>query len=204
MISSKTLMIIGLILAVIFVSAQVYIVTASNNIEKHKYSVEKDYGVFEVRKYEAAAFTTVTMASTSYDDASSKGFRTLAGYIFGGNDENQSIAMTSPVAMTMGDSIEMAFMVPSKYEISDLPEPDNKRIEIVEKPGKYMAAVAFGGWASDARIESNINRLKGYLNKAGIKWVGEFTYLGYNPPYQLINRHNEIVVEVDTSSLKKL
>jgi hypothetical protein len=28
----------------------------------------------------------------------------------------------------------------------------------------------------------------------GIQHTGEFTYLGYNPPYQAVNRRNEVIV----------
>jgi hypothetical protein len=35
------------------------------------------------------------------------------------------------------------------------------------------------------------------LNGKGIKTIGNFRYLGYNPPYQIIARKNEIVVAVE-------
>jgi hypothetical protein len=34
------------------------------------------------------------------------------------------------------------------------------------------------------------------LDSEGISHTDNFIYLGYNPPYQLINRLNEVVVEV--------
>ena len=42
---------------------------------------------------------------------------------------------------------------------------------------------------------------KASLDSKGIKHKGNFSYLGYNPPFQLINRTNEVVVEIDHTSL---
>ena len=54
-------------------------------------------GAFEVRDYPALVVAEVTV-SGDQKEAASKGFRLLAGYIFGGNKRRQSIAMTAPVA----------------------------------------------------------------------------------------------------------
>ena len=50
---------------------------------------------FEVRDYPALIAAEVEV-SGSRDEASSEGFRLLAGYIFGGNTRKESIAMTTP------------------------------------------------------------------------------------------------------------
>ena len=62
----------------------------------------------------------------------------LAGYIFGGNETNQKIAMTSPVSMSMNDSTEMKFMIPSNYELEDLPKPNNENIKFNMKNIFYL------------------------------------------------------------------
>ena len=49
----------------------------------------------------------------------------LAGYIFGGNDKEEKIAMTSPVAMSLKDSTTMLFLVPKKYTRDNLPVPND-------------------------------------------------------------------------------
>ncbi|MEO8461020.1 MAG: heme-binding protein, partial [Dokdonella sp.] len=59
-------------------------------------TVLKD-GNFEVRDYPALVVAEVTV-SGEQKEAASRGFRLLAGYIFGGNKRRQSIAMTAPVA----------------------------------------------------------------------------------------------------------
>ena len=54
-------------------------------------------GAFEVRDYASLVVAEVTV-SGDQKEAASRGFRLLAGYIFGGNKRRQSIAMTAPVA----------------------------------------------------------------------------------------------------------
>jgi hypothetical protein len=149
-----------------------------------------------VRQYAPAMFSSVKMVSDSYETISSTGFRTLAGYIFGGNDKNEKIAMTSPVVMEIGDTTRMSFMVPSDMKKEDLPKPNNGRIYFEEQEQKIMAAIEFGGWADDEKIEEYTNKLKANLKANGLSFTGKFSYLGYNPPYQVVGRRNEIVVEL--------
>ena len=67
--------------------------------EPQKFETIYKDGNFEIRFYPEAVLASVTM-NASYDDSRNSGFRILAGYIFGGNSENQKIAMTSPVRMS--------------------------------------------------------------------------------------------------------
>jgi hypothetical protein len=192
----KTVLIVTSILLGIMILAQAFIYTSTNSTEQHKYVVLKKFEEFEVRQYAPAMFSSVKMVSDSYDATSSAGFRTLAGYIFGGNDKNEKIAMTSPVVMEIGDTTRMSFMVPSDIKKEDLPKPNNGRIYFEEQEQKIMAAIEFGGWADDQKIEEYTNKLKANLKANGLSYTGKFSYLGYNPPYQVIGRRNEVVVEL--------
>ncbi|MEY3199657.1 MAG: hypothetical protein RJA13_1615, partial [Bacteroidota bacterium] len=91
---------------------------------------------------------------------------------------------------------KMSFLVPAGLSMEDMPKPTNKDIYFEKKEAKIMAAIEFGGWADDAKIESYKKKLVGELLKNNIQFVGKFAYLGYNPPFDLINRRNEIVVEL--------
>jgi len=193
----RQLLITTSILLLIFLFVQSFISYKMSDIEKYKYQVVKKVDGVEIRRYESALFSSVVLNTSSYDQASSSGFRALAGYIFGGNSSGEKIAMTSPVAMELGDSLKMSFMVPSSKTARELPKPNNQQIFFEKKEEKLMAAIQFGGWASDARIEAYKKELASVLIKNGIPFKGNFSYLGYNPPYTLINRKNEIVVEVE-------
>jgi hypothetical protein len=190
----KIISALGAIILIFFIFQS--FIMSSSDIEQYPYEVVKKYDDFEIRKYESRKFAYVEMPSDSYKRSSNNGFRMLAGYIFGGNEENQKIAMTSPVKMDMEDSVTMMFMVPDKYEIDDLPTPNNQKVRFKTEPEKVVAAISFGGWANDQKIEKYSQKLASLLDKNGIKHANTFSYLGYNPPYEIFNRRNEIIVEV--------
>jgi hypothetical protein len=193
----KTVLIVLGVIAIIFVIIQIYAMKSQNGIEVYPFKVVKIYDTFEVRSYEATLFTSVKLKTSDYKKGSSQGFSILAGYIFGGNDENKKIAMTSPVSMSLEDSMTMMFMVPKKFNRENLPKPNTSQIEFKEEPAKKMAAITFGGWANDKKIEAYKNQLIKALDKEGLSYTNRFYFFGYNAPYEAINRKNEVVVELD-------
>jgi len=199
----KITFLIILALIVLFFVSQAFVSSGTKGIEMHKYTVLKKYENFEIRKYEPSNFSYTTMNSTSYKESSGQGFRTLAGYIFGKNDREQKISMTSPVKMEMGDSITMMFMIPSDLELNTLPTPTNPNVKFKSEPAKVVAAITFSGWADDEKIQFYRTRLIDLLNKEGIEYEQEFSFLGYNPPFEFINRRNEIIVTLKSEGEPK-
>ncbi len=177
---------------------QLYITISTNKTKEQPYKVIQSDKNFEVRYYPAAIMATVNSNVKSYKALGSSGFRTLAGYIFGGNDANQQIAMTAPVHMAIDDSISsMSFVMPANYDMNNLPKPNNASVEINSSKAEYVVAITFGGFASDEKIQEYTNQLKALLTLKHINALGNYRYLGYNPPYQLFGRRNEIIVAVD-------
>ena len=189
------LIILGVILAIIVI-VQVFAFSGRKNIESYSYQVVKKYKYFEIRNYEASLFTTVKLSSKGYKDTSRKGFSILAGYIFGDNDKNKKIAMTSPVAMSLEDSATMMFMVPREFDKKTLPKPNQPQINFVEEPAKKIAAISFTGWANDEKIEKYQKKIKLILDTENISYTNQFYFFGYNPPYEIFNRKNEVIVEL--------
>ena len=194
----KTIIIISSVLVIALLIIQILAMRGRRNIENYPYEMVKKFDKFEIRNYEASLFTTVKIGSKDYKVASSRGFSVLAGYIFGGNDANQKIAMTSPVAMSLEDSMTVMFMVPKNYKKETLPKPDQSEINFREEPAKTVAAISFGGWADSEKIDNYKNILTAELDAFGINYTNRFFYLGYNPPYELVNRKNEIIVELSS------
>jgi len=152
---------------------------------------------FEIRFYPEATMATVTAGASTYRELGNSGFRKLAGYIFGGNQQNQQIAMTAPVHMEMTDSVSsMSFVMPARYSKDQLPAPVNPEVVIKSVPAEHVAVIRFGGFASDSKIDRYSERLRKALEREGIQYSGNFRYLGYNPPFQLIGRRNEIMIRV--------
>jgi hypothetical protein len=193
----KTFLIILGVLFLLFVGSQIYFYRSSRIIEGYKYSVTKAYEGFEIRKYEASLFTSVKLDTDTYKQASSKGFAILGGYIFGKNEKNKQISMTSPVALSLEEEMTIMFLVPKKFTKETLPKPENSDIQFIEVPEKKMAAITFGGWASDKKIEKYRLQLMALLDKKAIKYSNKFSVLGYNSPFELVSRKNEIVVELE-------
>jgi hypothetical protein len=190
------LSIFGIIL-MLFVISQLFFLNSQRNIETYAFTIIDSYETIEIRQYEASLFTSVQMPSNNYRKTSSKGFSVLAGYIFGGNDKEEKIAMTSPVAMSLKDSTTMMFLVPKKYTRDNLPVPNDSSIEFKDVPEKKVAAISFGGWANDSKIASFKKKLIDVLNSKGIKYTDNFYFLGYNAPMEVFNRKNEIIVELE-------
>lgn len=163
-------------------------------IEEPVYQVEK---AWEAEQIEIRAYAPRIMAVTGMNEDSDSGFRVLAGYIFGGNADEQKIAMTAPVQQTMAGEKEMAFMMPAEYALKDLPQPEDQRVSFREAPAYTAAVIQFSGWASAEKADENWQQLQRFLIAEGIDITGEPTLNQYNPPWTLpFMRRNEIIVPV--------
>lgn len=191
-----TLIITFVTLGILFMSFQFMVYKSTNNTLKYSYTVIKKYENVEIRVYDKAMFAKIELNNSEYKEMSSKGFRVLADYIFGNNEQNTKISMTSPVVMEMNTRNTMEFMMPNNFDINNLPLPNNKNIKIYNKPSWQSASITFGGFANDKIIQEKIKMLKKELKTLNIKHKENFKFLGYNPPYQLIDRKNEIIVEI--------
>ena len=192
----KIILILLSVILIAFILTQLFAFNSQRDIETYSYTVKKKYDVFEVRSYDETLFTSVKLSTKGYKNSSSKGFSILAGYIFGNNDRNQKISMTSPVTMSLEDSMTMMFMVPKKFEKKMLPKPNESNIEVKQEPAKTVAAITFSGWADDKKIEKFKQRLKSSLDAEGITCSNGFFFFGYNAPYEVFNRKNEVIVEL--------
>ncbi|MEL0038780.1 MAG: heme-binding protein [Halieaceae bacterium] len=153
----------------------------------------------ELREYDARI-----LAVTRMDTAENGGFSTLAGYIFGGNTAEQKIAMTAPVQTSMAGSAvqEMAFVMPSQFGESDLPEPNDPAIDLRPMSGYVAAVIAFSGRASASTAETHWKQLREFLEESNLEAVGPPTLNQYNPPWTLpFLRRNEIIVPINRDSL---
>lgn len=193
----KTFLIVFSILFTVVLVIMGFVKKSVNDSETHEYEVLQKFEDFEIRKYGPALYSSVKYSTSSFKEISSEGFRTLAGYIFGGNERNEQIAMTSPVSMEISDSSKMMFLVPKSISKDDLPKPNNANIYFEEYPERIVAAINFGGWASDEKIDQYTQKLIELLASQNITHSGKFAYLGYNPPFDVVNRRNEIVVDIN-------
>ena len=191
----KALIITSSLVLIIILITGIYTMTKAKT-ETQKYEVLYTKEKFEIRFYPEAILATVEMNGT-YDNSRNSGFQVLAGYIFGGNEENSQIAMTSPVRMSGNEKLNsMSFVLPSEMEFDKLPEPKDQRILLHKSKPMYTASVQFGGYANEAEIAKHREKLAEILNQLRIKHSIQFEFLGYNSPFQPLNRRNEVQFEL--------
>ena len=191
----KLTLIVLTVLISLFIISQLYFTMAKT--EQQTYQVIKMDNQFEIRFYPPVTMATISMDVNTYKELSSNGFRKLAGFIFGGNQENKNISMTSPVHMDINDSKStMSFVMPANYSVNNLPKPKDSSINISTSSEEYVAAIKFGGYANDNKIKMYASKLENALNEKGIKYFGNFRFLGYNAPFQFWDRKNEIIVSI--------
>jgi len=193
---NKIFLILAVIISIFFIS-QIIMSFQSDKIETPKYTVLKKYDEFEIRQYDTMIIAQTILPSSSYDASSSMGFRRVASYIFGGNDKNESISMTSPVFMEMGENTKMAFVMPKNYKLEALPKPNSLDVQLIVIEPKKYAVIKFSGYASDEKIKEKSQELQNLISREKLTKVGTFQYLGYNPPWKVIGRKNEITVEIN-------
>lgn len=184
--------------------------TPAMAIEEPKFTVSLHEGAIEIRDYQAAAEVTVT---GDQKGAASKGFRLLAGYIFGGNTRHQSIPMTAPVAQERaGEKIAMTapvtqtpsdgawvvrFTMPGGYSLETLPEPNDLKVTLRNVPASRFAVIRFSGVASDTNVAARTAELTAFAKARHLHTTGPASLAQYNPPWTLwFMRRNEVMIQL--------
>ena len=180
-------------------------------VEEAKYEVVSATGDFEIRSYEPMI---VAEAVTEGDrkTAINEGFRLIAGYIFGNNDERSKVAMTAPVQQQRRGPIAMTapfaqqntasgwsvhFVMPSDRTLATLPLPNDPRVTLKSLPARQFAAIRFSGLARDAIIDEKTEELRRFAKQRKLDTRGEPLLGFYNPPWTLpFFRRNEVLLEI--------
>lgn len=199
-------LIFGIVLSILSVSVMA--------IEEPEYKLVKQEGPYELRGY-APRIVAETMVEDSFQDASSAGFKRIAGYIFGNNvsrsGESEKIKMTAPVSMepksekismtapvSMGQSQgkwRVQFFMPREYTIDSLPSPNDSAVQLRTLPASNFAVVRFSGLVNEKKKQDKSAELLNWMQSRDIKPMGEPVLARYNPPWTLpFLRRNEIMV----------
>jgi hypothetical protein len=181
--------------------------------EEQKYTVERKFQKFEVRRYEPCVFADV-IVTASFESAGSVGFRPLIGYINGNNKPNSKIAMTAPVvqepvskiAMTSpviqessGNENIISFVMPAGMTLESLPVPSSSSVSLREVPEQHMAVTRFSGRWTQATYEQQLNDLKSRITEHGYTSNGSPRFARFDPPWTpWFMRRNEIQIPIAT------
>jgi hypothetical protein len=186
-------------IALVFFGWQWKLVRDTNKTPMQKYSVEQVIGNVEIRNYAPFVKAKVTEQG-SYQEISYRSFQRLAGYIFGKNEGEQQIAMTTPVGMHYetadAQQAEMYFVMPEMPAGSNLPAPKDSSVSLIRCDGFRAAALRFGGVAGSETFKEKEAELRKRLNDLNIAFVDTAEWLRYNPPFQLFDRRNEVLFRI--------
>lgn len=194
-------------------------------IEEPKYEIIQKDGAFEIRKY-APILIAETIVEGDMDEASNKGFRLIADFIFGNNqavdsNTNRKIDMTAPVtvepmsqkiAMTAPVTVEpqfsdanmqaakkwrIHFVMPSQYTLANIPKPKNDAITLKEIPSKYFLVHSYSWLNTLSRVQTKTDETLEWANRKGLKVIGAPQLSRYDPPWTLpMFKRNEIMLEL--------
>ena len=166
----------------------------NNPMKNDHYKILENLGDVEIRDYRNLYYASYVPKNESDRNNS---FRNVAGYIFGGNNTKEKIAMTSPVVIKLHNKNEMAFIMPNNYSLENLPTPNNTELKLYKELGEVKAAIRYSGYSNKKKEQKMITELKEILKQKNIEHTDDFEVLVYNSPYQFINRRNEIVVGIN-------
>ena len=184
--------------------------------EEPKHTTERLTDRVELRHYGKRIAAETTVAANE-DAARGQGFRRLAGYIFGKNQADDSIAMTAPVAQAkagqqiamtapvaqsvqktdVGEGWVIRFFMPSKWTMESLPKPVDDRVRLTEVPAETFAVLRFSGDRSPRAVADHTAELVNVLRSKDIDATGDASAWFYDPPWTLpFRRRNEIAIPV--------
>ena len=182
-----------------------------SNVETPSYKVIQSKGKIEIREFDPMVIAEVQLVGRR-KDAISSGFKLLADYIFGNNisQENidttatiqrpasEKIAMTAPVQQQLANnSWLVSFVMPSEYNLEDLPKPKNIEVKLKNVPVKRFVTIQFSGTSSDENLAKHKKLLVEFIETNSISVTGTPKYAFYNPPWTLpLMRRNEVMFEV--------
>lgn len=181
--------------------------------EQPAYSVADALGDgAEIRRYPPRLAAETVVDAADEGAARSEAFRALAGFIFGGNREQQRVAMTAPVEVarpveigmtapvetaTSDGQLRMRFFMPATFTSATLPVPTDARVAIVELPAETLAVLRFSGSTGREAVAVRETLLRDRLAGTGWQVTGPAVALFYDPPWTIpFLRRNEVAIPV--------
>jgi hypothetical protein len=172
-----------------------------------KFTVVKQLGDgVELRRYEPGSWVSTSGTGMQKDSAMRGSFMKLFDYISGGNSGKTKIPMTGPVLTKIepgqGPNCEstftMSFYNPYTYQganAANVPKPTGSGVFISNLPAMEVYVMPYGGFSNPAMEQQKAAELIKKLEAAKEPFSTTHWFTaGYDSPYQLANRHNEIWV----------
>lgn len=184
--------------------------------EEPEFTVLFQEGNIEIREYEPRIIAHVKTIG-DFDDASSKGFKMLADFIFGNNNINNTskkISMTAPVSASLSskkismtapviaennnNEWSIAFVMPKEFTLETLPIPNNQNIRITALPKEKFAVIVFSGLVRESSYDKKVDSLNEFIKEKKLTPLSTIQIARYNPPWTLpFFRRNELLIKIN-------
>ena len=122
------------------------------------------------------------------------------------NAANEKIEMTVPVLASIvpgqgpfcEENFTYHFYMPKKFQ-SNPPKPTDDRVFLTKLAPLTVAVASYGGFSDEQKVITNGNELFSSLNqnKVAVK-TDQFYWAGYDSPFRLTDRHNEVMVAIES------
>lgn len=172
--------------------------TTRAGYESAEYKTIEADGSFEVREYP----DLMLVATDSKMDSQGRdgSFMRLFQYISGANEDEQKIAMTTPVFMEgeIGKSdVSMGFVMPKEVAAKGAPNPKRDGVKLRERQGGRFAVIRFSGQLDSKRAREKEAELRAWMESRSLEGVESAEAAGYDPPFTpAALRRNEILIRL--------
>ena len=162
--------------------------------ETPEYTVIRSTAPFEIRDYPELNLVTSPMEA----DGMNGGFRTLFGFITGGNQAGAKIAMTTPVLVdNTTPQKRMSFILPKGTAQAGVPRPLDGEVKLGKQPPARYAVFRFEGGRSAQNEKNAIEKLQAWMAAQDIKSTGTPILAYYDPPWTpVFLRRNEVLIRI--------
>ena len=128
------------------------------------------------------------------DDAGSRAFPILFGYIFGMNKGERKFAMSAPVKQAaVPGGMLVQFVMPEGVTLESAPEPLDPQVQWRLAPASQRATIRYTGSWSQAKHDEHLGTLQAALAAASVATKGQPVLARYNSPMTpWFMRRNEI------------
>jgi len=162
---------------------------------------EVDGKKFEERKYEGGQkwiSHKTNFKMNGEKKVQNEMFMSLFNYITGKNETAAKIPMTVPVSMlnkqvdeeTMEQ--EMSFYVDAKHQ-ENPPKPNNPKLYITTRSEMSVYTRTVGGFMNESKWKKELEELDKLIEEKNLKTDKSHYYTnGYDAPYKMWNRRNEV------------
>ncbi|WP_182869239.1 SOUL family heme-binding protein [Rhodopirellula sp. JC639] len=185
-------------LGIVGVAMVAWTMTARAGYESAEYEVIESDGNIEIRQYPdlMLAATDSKMGSQGRDGS----FMRLFRYISGANQDDQKIAMTTPVFMEgeIGKSdVSMGFVMPREVAAQGVPEPEGEGVKIRKREGGRFAVIRFPGRLDSQLAKQQEAKLREWMESRGLSGAEKAEAAGYDPPFTPGPlRRNEVLIRL--------